>query len=359
MGIFGRNIEAAYGSMTDVAVLPPAILSPWGPQDALVTWALDDALKGLIEGKDAPLTREIALRVPGVKRAHGIACSMFARVPFHVMDNDRRATDQPAWLMTSTSGVSPYHRQYGIASDWFFYGWALLGFTDDMSDCLHIPYGLWECDQDGRITVKSDKIDARFTAKLILLPLGYGENGLLVDGADTIKQSRKIEAAYQDRLENPVPLTILNIPWDIWSGWTGEERRQYRDQWNEGRKNGATATKPAEWGVDMPGQTSVDLYESGRNAARLDIANHTAMPAGLLEGLRQGGGGGTEIRYSSDVGGAHRSELWDFGLPGRFVYAFEGRMSLDDVVASGLSIRGDLTAEFSAPNQPIDPTSED
>lgn len=358
MGIFGRGkVSNAYDTYTKGPVMPLAIASPWSPADPLVSFVIDDALAGILK-ESGVMTRDVALRIPGVKRAHGIVTAMVGRIPFYVMDDVVRTTQQPGWLTNSASGVSPYHRMVGLASDWFFYGWGCLGFTADMSDCLHIPWGMWDID-NGVPYVTNDAVPAQYQARPVVIPLGYGENGLIVDGADTLNEARKIESAYMDRLDNPIPLTVLGIPYDIWQGWSPEERRSYRDQWADGRKAGGVATKPQEWSVEMPGQVQVDLYETGRNAVRLDIANHTAMPAGLLEGLRQGGGGGTEIRYSSDVGGAHRSELWDFGLPSRMVHAFEARMSLDDIVATGLSIRGDLSAEFAAPNPNIDPTSED
>lgn len=356
MGIFGRNIKQHYGAQT---ATPLAISSPWAPADPLMQLVVDDALKDVLTSNGA-VTRDVALRVPGVDRAHGIAVSMLARTPFYVMNNDERHTLQPAWLTNSASGVAPYHRMYGLGSDLFFNGWGCLGFTADMSDCMHVPYGLWSVNDAGVVIVDDDpRVPERYRARPVAIPLGYGENGLLVNGADTIRQARKVENAYNDRLDNPIPLTILGIPRDVWEAWSHEERQYYRDQWVAGRKNGGVAMKVADFPVEMPGQTATDLYESGRNAVRLDIANHTAMPAGLLEGLRQGGGGGTEMHYTSEIGGAHRAELWDFGLPGRMVHAFEARMSLDDIVPSGLSIRADLSAEFAAPNPSINPTSED
>ena len=81
-----------------------------------------------------------------------------------------------------------------------------------------------------------------------------------MDAADTIAAARAIERAYQDRLNNPVPLTILGIPMEVWERWTTEERQEYRDQWVKNRRsaNGATAMKPAEWPIDMPGQVAAE-----------------------------------------------------------------------------------------------------
>lgn len=365
MGIFGRQIKAAYEPRLTAppVVQPLGIASPWTPQDTLVRFALDDALGGLLS-ESVAMTRDIALRIPGVKRAHGLHVGMFAELPFYEMNGNERVTDQPAWLTNSASGVSPYHRMYGLGSDLFFNGWGCLGFTADMTDCLHVPFGLWSVRDDGTIAVDERQIPEKYRARPVAIPVGYGENGLLNDGLDTLREARQIEAAYVDRLNNPVPLTVLGIPLDTWQGWTEEERKSYRDQYVTGRKanNGAVALKVSEFPIEFPDAATngVDLFESGRNAVRLDIANHTSTPAGILEGVRQGGsGGGTEIRYSGVQNGAGRHELWDYGLAKRFTLAFEARMSLDDIVPSGRSIRADLTTVVTIPSPVSNPTSED
>lgn len=364
MGIFGKNIKQVYArraaTLTPPATPPVSISSPWSPQDTLVTWAVDDALGALLERRELTLTREVALRLPGVKRAHGIVCTQFAANPFFLMDGDERAADQPAWLTTSDSGVSPYHRMYGAASDWFFHGWAAFGFTADMTDCLHIPFGLWKINDDGIVEVTDERVPVEYTAIVVPVPLGYGENGLLVDGADTIRQARNVEAAYQQRLENPIPLTILTVDGEVWDRWGEDELDSFLAAWNENRRKNSTAAKPSYVSVDMPGQVQVDLYETGRNAARLDIANQTSLPASIIEAVRQGGGGGgTEMRYQGVSNGAGRSDLWEFGSARRMTLAFESRMSLDDVCEPGLSIRADLTAMNAIPALYTNPTSED
>ncbi|WP_096359423.1 hypothetical protein [Microbacterium sp. TPU 3598] len=364
MGIFKKRIREAYD--TPSAVLQ--ITSPWTPQDSLQSFTAD-ALKGVLgDGVNQQLTREIALRIPGVKRAHGIVCTQLAGIPFFQMDGDARDEGQPKWLTTSASGVSPYHRTYGAASDWFFYGWACFGFTarpadDPEADCLHIPMGLWWMDNNGDVHCDSDLVDDAYKTYLVAVQLGYGENGLLVDGKDTLNQARKIEEAYLNRLDNPIPLTVLRIKDDLYFSYSKAQRATIRDEWNEGRRKNSTGLLPKDaMDVDLPGaNVATDLYETGRNAVRLDIANHASLPASLLEGVRQGGsGGGTEMRYQGKgENGAERSELWDYGPAKRMLLAFEARMSLDDVVPSGKSIRGDLSNMFATPDPTTTPTSED
>nr|WP_274637069.1 hypothetical protein [Microbacterium bovistercoris] len=365
MGIFSKQIARAYAP-TSPAV-PLAVASPWMPTDALTQWTVDQLYADAVKDSLTPVNRDIALRIGAVKRAHGVQVGTFSGVPYHQMDNAVRTTDQPFWLTNSRSGVSPYHRMYGIGSDFFFNGWACLGFDRDPldpdADCMHAPYGAWGIDPEtGRPWIDQTIVPRAYTAYPVVISVGYGDNGLLQDGADTIREARQVEAAYADRVANPVPLTLLGIPQDVWERWTPEERKQYRDQYVAGRKaaNGSVAMKVAEFPVEFPGSTSVDLYESGRNAVRLDIANHTDTPASMLEGVRQGGsGGGTEMRYSGVANGNTRAELWDFGASKRWLAAFEARMSLDDICPTGLSIRGDLTNMFALPEPTMNPTSED
>lgn len=364
MGIFSKKIASAYPTPSSV---PIAVASPWQPSDALLQITIDNLIASEMEQGVVPITRDIALRVPGIKRAHAVHCTMFAEQVFRMTDESGTPAErQPGWLVNAPySGVAPYHRKYGIGSDLFFNGWAALGFNDHplvATDSLHIPFGAWGITAEGKVWVDDSIVPKMFRDNVRVIPLGYGSNGLLVDGADTIREARLIEAAYMDRLENPIPLTVLGIPREVWESWSAEERKEYRDQWVEARKKkgGSVALKVSEFPVDFPGEVEANLYESGRNAVRLDIANHTGSPASLIEGVRQGGsGGGTEMRYQGvGEGGMQRSDLWDFGLAKQFTLAFEARLSLDDVCPEGMSIRGDRSAAIVTPEPSTNPASE-
>lgn len=334
-----------------------AFQSPWAPTDSLSTFALDEALKGQL-AESGLLTREAALRIPGVKRSHDIICSLAAGLAYFQMDGAQRTTDQPKWLTNSLTNVSPYHRMWGVTSDQFMSGWACLGFNADHSDALHIPFGMWGVRDDGRTVglVSGAPVPAEYTDHLVAIPLGYGSNGILNDGADAIHQAQKVADAYDNRLDNPVPLTVITIAGDRWDAMTKTQRRELRTQFVEGRIESATAMVPDYVKVDVSGTLATDLYESARNASRLDLANHGGVPASLIEATRQGGGGGQDIRYSNDT--TARNELYDFGVA-KYVRAFESRMSLDDVSAPGLSIRADLSAYMASPGPTINSTSED
>lgn len=335
-------------------------LTPFSPQDSLAEitvgqlWPEHDTAK--------TLTDATALRIGPVKRSYEIVCGVLARMPWRLYDGDSEVAEQPQWLVNSQSGIAPRSLRYGVVGDLFMHGWAVIGFQlgEDRKpiDALHIPRGWWTFNQQTGEIVVDQAVKPQYRQLVVAIPLGYGSNGLMTDGIEALKDARAINFAYRDRIDNPIAQTILTVQADEWRGWTKEEREEFRQLWIKGRAsaNGATAMKPDFVSVDVSGALPTDLFESGRNANRLDIANHAGVPAALLEGAKQGGGG--DIHYSTEAGGAQRNELWDFGLA-KFADAIEARLSLDDICAPGLSIRIDRSDYLTAPNPTTPITSED
>jgi len=347
------SLREWFGFPPRAASLP--INGLYSPQDALVTFAVTEQLRGDLEG--APLTREIAMRVAPLRRAHNLIVNLVAAMNLREQESADVVADQPAWLTNSASGVSPYHRMRGICSDLFWTGWACVGFElgeDKLPiDAMWIPEGYWGIDSAGQIVVK-DPIPEKYRQRVIAIPLGG--SGILVDGHDTIAAHRAIERAWQDRVDNPLPQTNLHITDPKYDGLTKREKRKIVDEWNENRKRagGQTAVTPSFIDVEGLGQTSADLFEKGRNAIRLDIANLTDVPAAMLEGSKDGSGG--DIRYSNET--AARGELFDFTLLG-YVKAIEARLSLDDVCAPGRSMRFDRSELTSVPSPTVSAPTED
>lgn len=350
------------------------LLSWYSPQDSIHSLFVADALP---VAPDA-ITRDAALKIPAVKRAHDLICSVLADMPWVAFDGTRtilndatgeeehpRLDPQPRWLVTTETQIPPRDLRWAVVSDLFMAGWALVGFrlgTDGLpDDALHIPRALWSMDEDGTIRVKAAGL-GRYTERLVPIRLGYGSNGMLTDALDDIKDARTIRDAYRDRIKNPIALTMLTLAAEKWDGWSWEEREEFRQKFMQARSSegGATGMKPDWVSIDMPGNLPTDLFESGRNGNRLDLANHAGLPASLLEAVRQGGsGGGTEMRYTGVAqNGAQRAELWDFGLA-KFASAIGGRMSLDDVSEPGHLIRLDTSFFLTVPTPTKLQTSED
>lgn len=342
-----------------VKTTPILPVSPFSPQDSLTEitvaqlWPEHDTAKTLTDAS--------ALRIGPVKRSYEIVCGVLARMPWRQYDQNGETADQPEWLVNTRSGIAPRTLRYGVVGDLFMHGWAVIGFELGQDgypvDALHIPHAWWSMDSKGEITVDA-AIERRYTQRIVPIPLGYGSNGIMNDGIEALRDARAIGAAYRDRIDNPVAQTILTVEAEQWRQWSKDEREEFRQLWIKGRAsaNGATAMKPSFVTVDMPGALPSDLFESGRNANRLDIANHAGVPADLIEGSKQSGGG--NLHYSTEAGGAQRNELWDFGLA-KFADAIEARLSLDDVCPSGLSIRADRSDYLTSPNPTTPITSED
>ncbi|MFE6733421.1 hypothetical protein [Microbacterium sp. NPDC057650] len=336
------------------------LLSWYSPQDSIETLFIADALP---VAPDA-VTRDTALRVPAVKRAHDIICTVIADMPWFAYDGDTRLTDQPEWLVNTATGIPPRDLRWAVTSDLFLSGWAAIGFKlgpDNLPvDALHIPRALWTLENDGTITVNA-AVNRDYLQRVVPIRLGYGSNGLLFDGVQDIKDARAIRDAYRDRINNPIALTVLTLAAEKWDSWDDTERVAFRKAFMDGRtaEGGSTVLKPDWVTIDTPGTIATDLFESGRNANRLDIANQSGLPASMLEAVRQGGGGGgTEMRYTGVQNGGQRSEVWDFGVS-KYASAIQARLSLDDVCAPGQSIRVDSTGFLSVPQPTEQQTSED
>lgn len=347
------------GGPAAVNQTPIMPVSPFSPQDSLAEITVAQLWP---EHDTKILTDQTALRIGPVKRSYEIVCGVLARMPWRQYDANGETVTQPVWLTNSQSGIAPRSLRYGVVGDLFMHGWAVIGFENGADgypvDALHIPHGWWTMDPStGDITV-NPAVAPRYRQRVVAIPLGYGSNGLMVDGIDALRDARAINFAYRDRIDNPIAQTILTLASDRWDGWTKKEREEFRLSWIKGRasSNGATAMKPDFVTVDMPGALPTDLFESGRNANRLDIANHVGIPADLLEGSKQSGGG--DIHYSTEANGEQRNELWDFGLA-KFADAIEARLSLDDICPPGLSLRLDRADYLTAPIPTAPPLSED
>ena len=344
--------------------MPVLPLTWMSPQDSVQTIFIpDDLAAALGSAKGVVLDMPAAMRIPSFKRAHDVHCGVLSRLPWVQYEDKQRLTPQPRWLVNSETGVPPRTLRWGVASDMFAYGSAVIGFkldpvTDLPVDALHIPKTMWSIDTNGDLRV-SRAIPEQYRQRVVWLPLGANSNGMLIDAIDTIADARDIATSYRDRIKNPIAQTVLSLAADRWDGWDEEEREEFRQLWIKGRSSegGSTAMKPDWVTVDLSGQIPTDLFESGRNANRLDMANHAGLPASIVEGAKQGGGSG-DMHYSTEAGGSARNELWDYGLA-KYADAWEARLSLDDVCAPGQSIRVDTSGFLTSPNPTTPQTSED
>lgn len=348
MGLFSSLIN---GSYTAKPVVPP-VVSPW--MDTELVTALESELFGVDTGI---VTVDTAKKVPALNRALQVHSTLLGGLPLELHTNGVRAEVQPRFLYdTDDVTLSPYLRTVGMVTDLFLHGIALLGAYDGEdglpADAIHIPREFWTINNQGQIEI-DERIDKKYHAHPILIPLG--SNGVMVDAIDSIRSYRKIQGIMSDRLDSPVAQTLLKIL-DADANLTPAEKKKVVSEYIKGRNQpgGAVALVPFGIEVETQGTIQAELFTEERNQTRLDIANHSSVPASLLEGSKAGGGG--DINYSNE--GATRNELWDFGTS-RFANAIEARLSKNDVTPPGSTIRFNRASLMEVPTPPYSAPTED
>jgi hypothetical protein len=97
---------------------------------------------------------------------------------------------------------------------------------------------------------------------------------------------------------------------------------------------------------------TTDLFESGRNALRLDFANMLNMPAAVLDGSVSE----ASLTYSTQEG--RRNDFLDLTVP-YWAGPIEDALSLDNVVPRGQYVRFDFSDLATPAAAPTGPTVED
>ncbi|WP_133177896.1 hypothetical protein [Microbacterium testaceum] len=339
MGVFTKRSKSLVSAPTNLG-----IVSPWADPNSLSRAIIGDFLD---QAPSEIITPDLALRVPEVNRALQAHTALVAPLKYSVW-RDGVEVEQPLWVNNSASGIPPFMRWTGCVKDLFLFGWALLGAelgADGLPvDLIHVPRDLWDMDSDGKVQVK-ESVPANYTQRLILIQLG--SNGLLTDGIDSIRQARKLEHARQARLDTPPAATELHVTDKQYDEMQPEEMAALAKNYAEQRNKHAVSVTPSYLEVKDHQDSQVDLFESGMNSLRLQLAMHSGVPANFLEAGKEGGSNG-QMTYTNENGKA--SELWVFGSA-RFAYAITARLSMDDVVGPNAEVRADLS-EFmvSAPD---------
>ena len=343
MGFWAGLNEWMMGGSPSVSSLPTRLASPWSDSE------LEKAIVGDIFGVYANevVTEEIALRVPEVNRALQAHQALVGPLKFVVYRDGVEATEQPAWVSNSASGVSPYIRWVGVVRDLFLHGAAVLGAELDAfglpRDLIHIPRAHWDINREtGAVEADPNVIPANYRQRLIYIPLG--SSGLLTDGIDSIRQARKLELSRQARIDAPPAAVELHITDSTKDEMTAEEMAALSKRYNENRKKFTTTVTPSYIDVKDHQGASVDLFEAGMNSLRLQLAMHGGVPASFLEAGKEGGTPG-EMSYTNENGKA--SELWVFGSA-KFAYAITAALSMDAVVGPNAEVRADLS-DFMVP----------
>ncbi|MDF9877469.1 phage portal protein [Cellulosimicrobium cellulans] len=301
-------------------------------------------------GPEIRVSRAEAMRVPAVVKGRSLIVGTLSRQPLKAYRHDEPMATQPAWLYRTNTAQSPQARLLWTLDDLIFEGcslWAVeRGEAGQIVDATRVPFEWWEITPDLVILVQGQPVDA---AEVIYFE--GPQDGLLTIAADDIRASRNMTRAWSARVETPAPLVVLKQTEDI--QLNDDEVAELVASYDEARRSGnATAFLPKGIDADVLGQTDSDLFTSGRNMSRLDIANYLGLPAALLEGSTST----ASLTYSTKADS--RNELVDYSLS-YWAAPIEARLSLDDVVPRGQRVAFDLTW-LATPTQPTTaPATED
>lgn len=302
--------------------------SPWASPNHLLT----------VTPPDRPLvvSRTLAMSVPAVARARGLIVGGISRCPMEARRKGKRVETQPLW-MTRTDGVqSPTFRMTWTIDDLFFHGWSCWGVERDSSGLViradRIPYHLWDIDADGTVRINGTATTDR---DVCLIP--GPDEGLLNSASSTIRHALQLQDLAVRYAATPSAQILLKQVQG--QPLTKEQRDRLINGWAQARRgeNGGVAFANQSIDVQELGQANADLLVQGRNAAAVDIARATGIPAMMLDAGTAGAG---TITYRSQV--SRNLELVDYALA-PYMAAVAARLGLDDMVPRGTAVAFDLT----------------
>lgn len=308
------------------------------PQDPLTQFVIDDIFGEIPELVD----RSTAMRVAPIVRGRDLIVGGISDLPLVAYTGDVRVPTQHSWLYR-TDGVSPWHRMAFTIDDLIFYDaslwWRVNGADGFPINAWRIPFESWRVNPETRnieVETTNGTFQEQPAENLIYIP-GPG-GGLLNTAADTIRGARAIDRAWTARVKSPIPPTLFKQ--------TQEETASETDvsnlvsSWAAARQNSDTAGVAfVPWGLEPvfpPANDDSQMFIEGRNAIRLDIANHLNIPASLLDGSTATASL-TYVTTEGQKSSFHEQTLRFWTAP------IEHRLSMDDIVPRGQRVRFDIT----------------
>lgn len=303
------------------------------------------------------IDRDQAMSIPGVARGRGILLSL---IPDKPLAPWRGAESIPvstqAWLQRTPGTLSPWDRMADTIDDFIFYPYSLWkvvrGAADTAGrrpivDAVHIDYDIWGFDSDTRIIwIDGDDGEREYPTPDEVILFRSPTGGLLNYTRRTLSGSASLERTWVTRAGNPSPITELHITDD--AHLEESELTDLQSNWVTARNavNGAVAVTPAGVTVIDHGTADPALFVEGRNSSRMDIASFFNMPGAILDATTAQ----ASLTYVTQEG--TRTSLYDLTLP-FWIRPIESRLSQDDVVPSGQSVRFDFSSLTSPNPTPI------
>lgn len=278
-----------------------------------------------------PMTREDALQIPGVARAHHTIVSKMAQLEL-VADNGSGvdATPQPTFLYRTDLGEAPSTRLWCTADDLYFYGsslWACdRGALGQITGASWVRRDRWLVDRiDGTVSIDGKTVPN--SAYLFFnIPMWAG---ILQQGLRTLSGARDTELAWTARMRSPVNTVDLHVTDD---SITQEDADAYVQAWQKKHRAGGPAVGMTPAGITLTTHQnalgSADLFVEARDTNRTDIASHSSLDGSQVDSTGSAG----SLTYETTEG--QRADFYEFDFP-FWTAPITARLGLDDVVPRG------------------------
>lgn len=322
------------GTIRDALALPALAThtvpfeSPWASPNHLLPVNVPDMA-------DRGVTRSLAMSVPALSRGRLLIVGSIARCPLMATRGGDLLPEQPRWLSRTDGPVSPFHRMLWTIDDLLFYGWSLWALDRAADGTViaadRVPYHAWAFTADGGVTYDGHEVDPD---SVCLIP-GVHE-GIITYGATAIRHAADVNAAAARAAKTPVAHTELHQT--AGEPLTQEQADQLVRGWIAARRavDGAVSYTNPSVEVKTHGTYDGHLLVEGRQAASVDIARVTGIPAILLDASTSDG----TMRYSNVD--ARNTEFIDFCLA-PLMAAVVARLGMDDMVPRGTAIEFDTS----------------
>jgi hypothetical protein len=215
-----------------------------------------------------------------------------------------------------------------------------------------VPLERWRFTSAG--TIETRQADGRWTPALrdevVLIPGAH--EGILNFGSTAIREASDLATSAAKAAANPSAYLELHYTGD--EPLSADARKALIDGWAAARRgeNGGVAFTNKYVEVKEHGTHEAHLLTEGRNAAAVDMARLCSVPAALLDATNAG----ASLTYETTEG--RNSEFIDYGVS-LYMDPITARLSMDDVVPRGQSVRFDTSGLRDPAPSPTGPTTED
>lgn len=336
------ELQAALTGPGPTIVPAPTLASPWYASNHLgnVVWS------DLFGTEDLPITRAEAMAIPAVARARNVVATTLGRLPIRagrlMVDADGAETFtphalQPTVLVQPDTAQARYVTLTWLVDDLIFEGLSWLLTTEWLTSghpnhVRRIHPGGVQVDGRGTVRVYGEVVDP---ARVIRVDGPH--EGVLNFGGRTLRMARALERSAARFARNPVPAIELHQTDD--RKMSPGEISELISAWARAREgeNGGVAYTSRNIEAKPHGLPAEHLLTSGRNAQAIDAARVIGVPADVVDATPEE----ASLRYTNvEMRGRN---LIDYGLAA-YAAAVEGRLSMDDVLPHGTTVRWDLSS---------------